>query len=50
MIDLIQKMQVRLAEKSLINGYEENSQKMIEEIFIKRKINDYKKEDIKVLR
>lgn len=50
MIGLIKKMQARLAEKSLILGYDENIQKMIEDIFIKRNINDYKGEDIKVLR
>lgn len=43
-------MQVDLAEKSSFIGYEENVQKMIEDIFMKGKMGDYKGEDLKNLR
>ena len=49
-IALIKKMQADLAEKSSFIGYEENVQQMIEDIFIKRKMSDYKGEDMKLLR
>ena len=50
MIALIQKMQLNLAEKSSFTVYKDNAQKMIEDIFIKRKMGDYKGEDLKMLR
>ena len=43
-------MQVDLAEKSSFIGYEENAQQMIEDIFIKRKMGNYKGEDLNILR
>ena len=50
LIALIKKMQVDLAEKSSFLGYPENVQKMIEDIFIKKKMGEYKGEDMKLLR
>ena len=50
MIALIKKMQVDLAEKSSFLGYKENAQKMIQDMFIQKKMNEYKGEEMKMLR
>lgn len=49
-ITLIEKMQVELAEKAAFIGYECKVQRMIDDIFVKRQMNDYKGEDMKALR
>ena len=46
MIALIKKMQVDLAEKSSFVGYKENAQKMIQDIFIQKKMNEYKGDEM----
>ena len=46
----MKKIQVELADIFSFIGYEKNIQKIIEDIFINKKMGNYKGEDMKILR